>query len=215
MRAAFPIEGNPWPHDMTISVSDSPSQVMEVLWVREAWGLHPVGDVPPLLVDPPADVYETSDAASWEDAWPGMWDAVVRHAGIIIDPASLQEIAATPAGSPVRAALFAQLVGPTWRDQFGDAAFDARYSAWNQRLFEANNAARARSLGEEPERRSLDALVPAWEAGLARIVAIPCRGEHTRVLSDSALLVTAATRADPALYSTALEWFAQRADPEE
>lgn len=214
MRSAFPIKGNPWPHDMTISVANDADQVMELLWVREAWGLHPVGDVPPLLVDPPAEVRETSEAALWEDAWPGMWNAVVQHAGRTVDPASLREITATPAGSPVRADLLAQLRGPTWRDRFGDAAFDDRYPAWNRGLFEARKAARPRSLDEEPERRSLDALVPAWEAGLTRIVTIPCHGEHTRVISDSALLVTDATRADPDLYSAALAWFAQRADPE-
>ncbi|MEV7693597.1 hypothetical protein AB0N73_09735 [Microbacterium sp. NPDC089189] len=104
----------------------------------------------------------------------------------------------------------AQLVGPSWIDRFGDAAFDDRYTAWTTMLFEQRQAARPRSTSEEPERRSLTALVPAWEAGLTRIVTIPCRGEHTRVISDSALLVTQTTRADPALYSAALTSFARQ-----
>ncbi|MFT4137199.1 hypothetical protein [Microbacterium sp.] len=49
-----------------------------------------------------------------------------RHAGVGIDPARFDELAATPPGSPARAALIAELRGPSWRDRFGDAAFDER-----------------------------------------------------------------------------------------
>jgi hypothetical protein len=213
MRSVLPMEGNPWPHDMVISVADDEDQVMELLWVREAWGLHPVGDLPPLLVDPPAEVRETPEAALWENAWPAMWGAVIRHAGIVIDPASIREVAATPAGSPVRADLLAQLRGPTWRDRFGESAFDDRYPSWIGRLFQARKAARPRSFDDEPERRALAALVAAWEAGLTRIVTTPCRGEHTRIISESALLVTDTTRADTDLYSAALASFQQRTNP--
>ena len=68
---------------------------------------------------------------------------------------------------------------------------------------------------EDPPSPSpvIAALVPAWEAGLMRIVTIPCRGEHTRVIGDSALLVTDATRADPELYSAALASFTRHAEP--
>jgi hypothetical protein len=207
MRSMIPMEGNPWPHDMTLSIADDAEQVIDLLWVREAWGLHPIGELPPLLVDPPADARVASDAALWEDAWPAMWDAVIRHAGRTIDPASIREIKSIPAGSPLRAGLIAQLFGPTWRDRFGDTAFDDRYPAWKERLFRVREATRPPSLGEDPERRALDALVPAWEAGLTTIVTIPCRGEYNRKISDSALLVTNATRADPDLYSAALASF--------
>ena len=58
-----------------------------------------------------------------------------------------------------------------------------------------------------PEHASLRALIPAWEAGLAKIITIPCRGEYTRVISTSALLMTEATRNQPELYTAALETF--------
>ena len=213
MRSAIPMERNPWPHDMVISIEDDPDAVVELLWVREAWGLHPVGDLPPLLTDAPGDVRETPDAASWEAAWPALWDAVTAHAGVVIDPGLFDEVAAAPPGSPARAALIAQLRGPSWRDRFGDAAFDDRYLSWTERRFQERISLHARPLEEHPERRSLAALVPAWEAGLMRIVTIPCRGEHTRVIGDSALLVTDATRADPELYSAALASFTRHAEP--
>ena len=51
------------------------------------------------------------------------------------------------------------------------------------------------------------ALVAAWRAGLTRIVTIPCQGEHTRVVSGSALLMTEGTRAEHERYAAALATF--------
>lgn len=131
MRSAIPAGGSAWHRGMTISVTNDSDQVMELLWVREAWGPRPLGeDLPPLLVSPPAEVRESPDASLWVDAWSAIWDAVTRHAGRTLDSARVDELTATPAGSPVRAGLIAELVGPTWRDRFGDTAFDDRYSSW-------------------------------------------------------------------------------------
>jgi len=60
---------------------------------------------------------------------------------------------------------------------------------------------------DEPERRSLEALIPARRAGLSRVVTIPCRGEHTRMVERSALLVSDGTRDDPERYAAALRAF--------
>jgi len=54
VRSSVPIPGNPWPHDMVITVDDDPVSLVELLWVRDAWGLQPLhDDVPPPLVDSP------------------------------------------------------------------------------------------------------------------------------------------------------------------
>jgi hypothetical protein len=67
MRSITPIEGNPWPHDMTITIDDGPQQVMELLWIREAFSLHPVGDLPPLLIDTPPRSSAAPDTSEWEE----------------------------------------------------------------------------------------------------------------------------------------------------
>ena len=72
--------GNPWPHDMLITVDDDPNTLMDLLWVREAWNLHPVGDdLPPLLADDSvraqARTRMTDAPAAWLEAWPGTWNA--------------------------------------------------------------------------------------------------------------------------------------------
>ncbi len=55
MRSMFPMPDNPWPHDMAITVEDSPHALLELLWIREAWQLDAEGpDLPPELADTPA-----------------------------------------------------------------------------------------------------------------------------------------------------------------
>ena len=54
MRTSDPLPGDPWPQDMLIVVETDPQPLVDLLWVREAWNLSPVGlDLPPLLVDDP------------------------------------------------------------------------------------------------------------------------------------------------------------------
>jgi hypothetical protein len=62
-------------------------------------------------------------------------------------------------------------------------------------------------LEDQPERRDLAALIPAWRAGLTTIVTIPCAGEFTLRIGENALLTTAATREDSDSYRRALSMF--------
>jgi hypothetical protein len=100
-----------------------------------------------------------------------------------------------------------ELFGPSWRDAFGDDAFTDQYLLWNQAQFEINSHRQSQSLEEEPERVSLAALSLAWQAGLSKVVVIPCIGSFTRVIGQHALVVTAETRDDPKRYSEALSLF--------
>ena len=63
-------------------------------------------------------------------------------------------------------------------------------------------------LEDAPERRDLVALIPAWRAGLTKIVTIPCVGEYVRRLGPHGLLMTDATREDSDAYRRALGSFA-------
>ncbi|MBC7401872.1 MAG: hypothetical protein H7279_01660 [Microbacteriaceae bacterium] len=98
-------------------------------------------------------------------------------------------------------------IGPSGRDMFGDEAFTGQYQIWNQAQFDESFRGRPRLLEEEPERVSLATLIQAWQAGLSKIVVIPCRGSYTRVIGQHALLVTAETRDDPERYTEALKQF--------
>ena len=213
MQSNVPIPGNPWPHDMLITVEDRPTFLLELLWIREAFVLRPHGDdLPPLLTDTPATVqnaaFSTATREDWEGAWPRIWHAAVAHAGRDIAPRLFDEIRTTPNGSTERADLLRLITGPNWRDEFGGSAFDFdSYITWSQRGMEAHLAAYSTRLEDHPERRDLPALIPAWHAGLTTIVTIPCAGEFTRRVSNNALLMTDATRENSNSYRRALNTF--------
>ncbi|MBC7761683.1 MAG: hypothetical protein H7201_07775 [Candidatus Saccharibacteria bacterium] len=136
-----------------------------------------------------------------------MWESCLHHAGQVRDGALFEQLRGTADGSAERAELLHQLIGPTWRDEFGDEAFTDQYQAWNLANFNARSQLPQRPLDEDPERVSLADLIPAWHAGLRTIVVIPCLGSYTRVIGQQALVMTAETRDDPNRYSQALKQF--------
>lgn len=210
-RLPYPMPANQWPHDMVITVDEDSTPLIELLWIREAWQLQPAGDdLPPLLVDTPVAVSgserQGAPIADWEDAWPRVWRECLRHAGTPRDPRAFDRMSSAPPGSE-RAALIGQMVGPSWDDLFGRDAFTEGYQQWQQMLGERRHAQMMHTLGERPEQLGLDALIPAWRAGLTTIVQIPCRDTFTRVIGPHALLVTAETRADADSYRSALAVF--------
>lgn len=213
MRSTTPIPGNPWPHGMSITVEDRPHALLELLWIREAHGLNPEGeDLPPLLSDTPPTVQDSAVSADareeWVNAWPLIWHAAVAHVGEDRDPRLFEELRATADGSTERADLLHRMIGPTWRDDFGDDAFDdVSHGDWFQKGMDAHLAAMPTRLEDQPERRDLSALIPAWRAGLTKIVTIPCAGEFTRRIGENTLLVTAATRGSSDSYRRALSTF--------
>ncbi len=209
MRASAPIPGNPWPHDMMITVEDSPHALNELLWVREAWALHSeADDLPPRLTDTPAPAPAVDPAvrARWSAAWPDLWRACVIHAAKVSDPGLIGSL--VHQDSAARAAVLAELRGPSWRDEFGDDAFTSSYNHWNRRQFVRVTTRHPEHPGESPERKSLDALISAWRAGMTKLVLLPCRGTFTRVIGPSALLLTVETRDDPVRYAAAIGIFA-------
>ncbi|MDQ1564797.1 MAG: hypothetical protein QOI14_1748 [Actinomycetota bacterium] len=212
MRSSVPIPGNPWPHDMVITIDD-PHELVDLLWIRETWNLRPVGeDLPPALSDKPvseqAQIESFDQVAKWQGAWPSIWDACVKHQGLLRDEGMFDRLHQTAGGSAERAELLRTLFGPSWREEFGAEAFTDQYDTWSQARFESESRRRgSRSVDEEPERVSLSALIAAWRGGLSKIVTIPCRGTYTRVIGRHVLLVTEETRKDPRRYSEALKQF--------
>jgi hypothetical protein len=205
MRSDRPVPGDAWPHDMTLRIEESPVALLELLWVRELHGLQPHGDdLPPLLVDPP-DRVAAPDADAEQDAWPDLWRAVLEHAASGHDPSLFERLMLTADGSAERAALLTRLLGPRWSDRFGSDALGDSFEQWRAAGLPEMPAA----LEEHPERRDLDAVVPAWRAGLTTLVTVPCRGEWSRRAGASCLLLTAATRAESASFRRALALFAR------
>ncbi|WP_066593586.1 hypothetical protein [Cryobacterium arcticum] len=198
---------------MLLTIEDRPNALLELLWIREAHALRLQGeDLPPLLLDTPTTVQHaalsTDTRDEWASAWPRIWHAVVAYAGPDLDSRLFVELQATAIGSTERASLLHRIVGPSWRDDFGDSAFENdSYRAWSQVGMDAQLAAMATRIEDSPERRDLPPLISAWHAGLTKIVTIPCLGEFTRRISENALLMTAGTRANSDSYRRALNTF--------
>jgi len=210
MRSMEPIPGNPWPHDMVLTIEDAPHSLYELLWIREAHELQlTAGDLPPLLTNAPPKAGLLADATRffWTHTWEELWSERVAHEGKILDKSIFDQLMVAEVGSDERAQLFAQVVGPSWRDRTDDEAITDGFEQWNNARFE-EFIARRRGAHQSPERRSLDALIGAWSSGLIKIVVIPCEGSFTRRIGQSALLVTDETRGEPLAYSAALDSFA-------
>lgn len=128
MRSVNPDPGNPWPHDMVLTVEDRPHALLELLWLREAHHLEPRGEnLPPRLSETPDDSSMDTDAAlraDWERVWPRAWHAALDHSGRDTDARLFDRIQETADGSPERAALLREIVGPDVRVHFGPDAFD-------------------------------------------------------------------------------------------
>lgn len=210
MRSSVPIPGNPWPHDMVITVDDDPGSLVELLWIRDAWGLKPHhDDVPPPLVDSPdprVNEDDEVDIEAWQAAWPELWNSTLRHAGEVRDPALFDAIRSTANNSAERMELLARITGPSWHDRFGEAGLE-RYQLWQTSQFRRRTVGLPTSVEEQPERRSLEALITAWRRGLTKIVTIPCRGAFTRIIGAHTLLMTDETRVDADAFSAALHQF--------
>lgn len=215
MRSSQPIPDNPWPHDMVLTIEDDSQTLLELLWIREAWRLWPEGDdLPPELVDTPPFIDGPKRAAApitkWRDAWPRIWTACLQHSGTSPKPVVLERLHASAVGREERSRLLRELVGPSWRDEFGSDAMTVESEQWMHMLFQQRVDRARQPMDEQPEHAALDELIAAWRSGLKKIVQIPCRGTYTRVIGTHALLLTAETRADPGRYRIALTEFRTR-----
>lgn len=90
---------------------------------------------------------------------------------------------------------------PRWAVEHGDDGIDREaLSRWTRSLDDGHTL-----LWEEhPERRCLDALIPAWRSGVESIVVLPYAGYFARRITRRHFAVSKATRDDPVLYDLAL-----------
>lgn len=203
MRLEHPLPGDSWPHDMVIRIDDNPNNVNELLFVRSVWGIAHEADIPPLSPQPHAGQSARPPTASfeeWSAAWMHVWaqawewystgDALQQPSPEFLRASARPEQPVPPSFPPY------------WRARHGydgidrDALFHWMRSIRNRRDL---------PLEEHPERRSLPALIEAWEGGLATIVTLPYAGYFADRISLSHLVVSNETRADPEMYSRALK----------
>jgi hypothetical protein len=201
MRSTEPIAGNPWPHDMVISI-DCPHHLQLLLFIREAWDVGRDTAVP--LLDPVPDVGNaampgTASRAEWERRWHSEWVRAWDWYDVhdpSAHPTQADLMAIWRPGQPLHPAL-----PPRWDVEYGTDGVDQdAFSAWSMQL----DPPVGRPLEEEPERVSLPTLIQAWQTGLQCIIVVPYAGYFANRVTRRHLAVSPSTRADATQYSTAL-----------
>jgi hypothetical protein len=176
-----------WPREMLIFVEERDRSLLELLFVRSAWGLLP--DEPALdpSPDPGASARPvTPDQQTWEARWREAW-ALAWASQFTDQPSEPAQIGRR---------------SPSWMDQFGEDGIDTDALArWVDHFVPDIRA----PLESRPERRNGAALKSAWESGLDTIIVLPYRDAYAERVTDRHLVVSAAVRNDPVRYAEALQ----------
>lgn len=176
-----------WPREMQIFVEERDRTLLELLFVRNAWGLLPAEPALEPSPDPGASARPvTPDRPTWEARWRNAWEL-----------AWADQLAAQP-GVPTHP--FHR--SPSWTEKLGEDGIDIDALArWLDSLVPDLRT----PLESRPERRNVAAVEGAWESGLDTIIVLPYRGYFAERVSDRHLVVSAAVRNDPIRYAKALQ----------
>ncbi len=199
MRSSEDRPGNPWPHDMQLSVEECWQPLIYLLFVRSAWHLE-ITSVPRLDSEPdPGSSLrpEHLDVDAAVRRWLAEWQRAWTH----FDAASLT------VSTPDEATQ--HLLDTLSDDELWQATSARPSDFWDSGIDQAAcerwRAAMAAPVAELPENRVIPALAVAWRAGLTTVIQMPYIGYFAHRISREHLVVSATTRRDPDLYSRALE----------
>ena len=198
MRASQPIPGSEWPNDMTLTIDDAPHLTF-LLFVRSAWRLG-VGGVPALESEPdvgssakPLVPDDEAISARWVSEWERAFERL--ETGIGAPDVETQRMLDTLTDEEISAAM------STAPSKFWEVGIDQdAFNAWRMTLLDDHQ----HPFDQQPERRSLPALIDAWKSGLTTIIQLPYAGYFGDRINREHLVVSAATRRNPELFSLAL-----------
>lgn len=200
MQWSTPRPGNPWPHDMVISVDDHPLSLNLLLFVRHGWSIAREVDIPELTPTPDPGASQmpaSASVAEWTDRWRIVWDRAWDWYKIQ-DP----DMQNHPTQEIMRQVLqpgqkLHPLIPPLWTTEYDWDGLDPEaFNNWHGDLIPA--------VPNDAERKNLSDLIPAWESGVDTIIVLPYAGYFAKRISPRHLAVSAATRNEPTTYSRAL-----------
>lgn len=203
MQSEHPLPDNPWPHDMVLRVDEHSLHLTELLFVRAAWGLAPDISVPEL--DPrvlPGDsrMPDSASRNEWDERWRRLWNLTWRWYDYE-EPGPW-----TPTQEDMRVLALPDQpmhphIPPHWSAEYGWDGIDLdAFNDWVGSIPDPH----PQRLEDEPERRNLEDVIPAWRSGLDTIVVVPFAGYFAKRITTRHLVVSAMTRGDPASYALAL-----------
>ncbi|MET4782736.1 hypothetical protein [Glaciihabitans sp. UYNi722] len=209
MRSMNPIPGNPWPHDMVLSI-DTPHMLTQLLFIRSVWQLE-IADVPALDSEPdpgksarPADFDPAKVTDLWMREWQRGWAQYESlTTGISTPDAATQHLLDTSTDAELWAAF-----SPIPPDVWGEGIDWDANGRWDGSLPPDHTV----PLAQTPERVCLPELIHAWKSGVTAIIELPYAGYFADRITRRHPVVSAVTRRTPALYRRALEAASQQTD---
>jgi hypothetical protein len=206
MRSSEPIPGDPWPHDMVISIEEHDFALLRLLFVREAWQLS-ANDVPALSgpVDIgasrlPTHLNRNDASARWNLEWSKSWQRFDEHDRRVHPMGPAERLRLDAMSDEEVNEVYSLAPSRYWAEGVDDPAF----TQWRDAQIRRTHLGHLVPLNEHPERRSLSALISAWESGLTRIVQLPYEGYVADRISRQCLVVSEQARHDAVLYDKAL-----------
>ncbi|WP_213816940.1 hypothetical protein [Glaciihabitans sp. dw_435] len=200
MQSLYPDPSNPWPHDMLLRIEDQNAHLTELLFVRAAWGLAPdipVPELDPRVMPGESRMPDTATREEWDRRWRQQWAKTwlwYDYEEPWTPEAGLQSIAE-------KSEAMNPYFPPRWTDDYGWDGIDREaLDDWVGSMPDPHQL----RLEDEPERRNLDDLIPAWKSGLDTIVVVPFAGYFAKRITTRHLVVSSMTRNDPASYALAL-----------
>lgn len=209
MRSMNPIPGNPWPHDMVLSI-DTPHTLTLLLFIRSVWQLE-IADIPALDSEPASGTSARPvdfDAAKVTDLWMREWQREWAQyenltTGIRAPDAATEHLLDTSTDAELWAAF-----SPIPPDAWGEGLDWDANNTWDMSLQPDHSV----PLAQTPERLCLTELIRAWKSGVTAIIELPYAGYFADRITRRHLVVSAVTRRTPALYRRALEADRQQTD---
>jgi hypothetical protein len=198
MRSDHPMSGNPWPHDMVITIEDGPYPLIDLLFIRSAWGIElpwvppvdPEPEVAPIVPLPAHDAEVLGEL--WWDEWTRGWaryDAPQAPSAPLLNATEASEDELTLEALYLQPSVF-------W---YAAADLEA-LGSWKASLTDKHDL----PLEQTPERRVLPALIGAWRDGVDTIVQLPYGEPYAERINERHLVVSRVTRMDPTAYARAL-----------
>lgn len=203
MRRQPPSPNNPWPGDMAITVDYFPASLALLLFIRNAWGLAGISEIPPVAFAPDTGESKLPGAPGrdeWEDRWRRAWDRAI--AWYTVEDRNHQH----PTSEVLRVQSqpgqeLNPAVAPSWSDEYGFEGVDKQaFILW----FDSVRQRHLRPVEPSPERTSLSALIEAWKTGLDTVISMPYSGHYARRITRRHLIVSDTTHDDPVQFSAAL-----------
>lgn len=177
-----------WPRDMVISVDRCPAHLSLLLFVREAWRLDGIEEVPALAAPPDtgdSELPRSPDADEWEERWKSAW-ARAMHWYEIEDTKHIHPTSELMKTQSLPGRKLHPAIPPSWSDEYGFKGLDkSAFVDWFTKVRDVR-------MPVEPsqERISLAALIEAWNTGLETILTLPFRGHFAKRLTPRHLLIS-------------------------